>query len=109
MNETNTSDPFTQANIQKADAFLAQFIDIKQLLPIKEGLTKEMIEYFNQFKFSTQLSIGPLTYQERQKKIQKYRQKKNNRQFTKKNHYDYRVKKAKSRQREKGRFISNKK
>ncbi|CAD8093288.1 unnamed protein product [Paramecium sonneborni] len=109
MNETNNSDPFSQANIQKADAFLAQFIDIKQLLPIKEGLTKEMIEYFNSFKISTQIQIGPLTYQERQKKIQKYKQKKNNRQFTKKNHYDYRRKKANSRLREKGRFISNKK
>ncbi|CAD8162964.1 unnamed protein product [Paramecium octaurelia] len=109
MNDSNTSDPFSMANIQKADAFLAQFIDIKQLLPIKEGLTKEMIEYFNQFKFSTQGQIGPLTYQERQKKIQKYRQKKNTRQFSKKNHYDYRAKKAKTRQREKGRFVSNKK
>ncbi|CAD8088557.1 unnamed protein product [Paramecium primaurelia] len=109
MNDNNISDPFTQANIQKADAFLAQFIDIKQLLPIKEGLTKEMIEYFNQFKFSTQMQIGPLSYQERQKKIQKYRQKRNTRQFSKKNHYDYRTKKAKSRQREKGRFVSNNK
>jgi len=39
--------PFSSSNVQKTDAFIYKFLQPQNLKKIKEGLTKELINYFS--------------------------------------------------------------
>jgi hypothetical protein len=84
------------------------FPDITFVSPTIHTLTSEKVHQKAQAKHITQ-PVGTLSVSERQKKIQRYLEKKKKRTWVKRIHYDCRKKVADNRLRIKGRFVTRNK
>lgn len=83
---------------------LSEDEDQKCILP-KSSEKKSPILYLHKNHLNVSMKIGTLTYEQRQIKLKRYREKKKNRVWSKKINYNCRKKVAENRLRIRGRFV----